>query len=113
MGVFSRLGSFAAALPQAWRQSRSTDTTADALLWGDQFWSVPSSAGVEINQQTALGAAAVMACVQMLTEDVAKLPVRLERNGTNGERIAVEDHPLAELLEEPNDWQDPLEFREM
>jgi len=39
--------------------------------------------------------------------------VRLEREGENGERIAVEDHPLAELLEEPNDWQDPLEFREM
>jgi HK97 family phage portal protein len=113
MSLFSRLGSFAAALPDIWRQTRSDDTTADALLWGDQLWSVPSSAGVEINQQTALGAAAVMACVQMLTEDVAKLPTRLERKAADDSRQVVTDHPLAELLEEPNEWQTPLEFKEM
>jgi HK97 family phage portal protein len=113
MGFLSRLGAFATSLPQTWRQTRSNDTTADALLWGDQLWSVPSSAGVNINQQTALGAAAVMACVQMLTEDVAKLPVSLFRFRKDGGREAVSDNPLAELLEEPNEWQDWLEFSEM
>ena len=113
MGLFSRLGSFAAALPNTWRSTRSNDTTADALLWGDQLWSVPSSAGVEINQQTALGAAAVMACVQMLTEDVARLPIWLEKKRANGSRVVITDHPLAELMEEPNEWQDWLEFAEM
>jgi HK97 family phage portal protein len=113
MGIVSRLGQFARALPAVWKETRSTDTTADALLWGDQLWSVPSSAGVEINQQTALGAASVMACVMMLTEDVAKLPVRLERTLDNGKHQVVADHPLAELLQEPNEWQTPLEFKEM
>jgi HK97 family phage portal protein len=113
MGLFSRLGGFAAALPQVWRQTRADDTTADALLWGDQLWSVPSSAGVEINQQSALGAAAVMACVQMLTEDPAKVPTYLERIRANGNHVRVDDHPLAELLEEPNEWQTQLEFKEM
>src|SRR5580704_19651158 len=98
MGFLSRLGAFATSLPQTWRQTRSNDTTADALLWGDQLWSVPSAAGVNINQQTALGAAAVMACVQMLTEDVAKLPTRLEKKSADGSRQVVTDHPLAELL---------------
>jgi HK97 family phage portal protein len=113
MGLFSRLGSFARAMPQVWRQTRTTDTTADALLWGDQLWSVPSAAGVEINQQTALGAAAVMACVQMLTEDVARLPTWLERKRAAGSRERVTDHPFAALIEEPNEWQDWLEFAEM
>jgi len=113
MGIISRLGAFTSALPDIWRATRATDTTADALLWGDQLWSVPSSAGIEINQQTALASASVMACVMMLTEDVAKLPASLYRKRANGGREAVTDHPLAELLEEPNDWQDWLEFAEM
>ncbi len=106
-GLFGSLSAGAARL------TRATDTTADALLWGDSLWSVPSVAGVEINQQTALGVASVMACVMMLTEDVAKLPVSLYRYAANRSRVIVTDHPLAELLEEPNDWQDWLEFCEM
>jgi HK97 family phage portal protein len=113
MGLISRLGAVARAVPNVWRATRSTDTTADALLWGDQLWSVPSSAGVEINQQTALGAACVMACVMMLTEDVAKLPVSLYRLRSDSSREQVTDHPLAALIEEPNEWQDWLEFAEM
>jgi HK97 family phage portal protein len=113
MGFFSRLGSTIAAVPEVWRATRANDTTADALLWGDQLWSVPSSAGVEINQQTALASASVMACYMMLTEDVAKLPVSLFKFRADRSRQAVTDHPLAELLEDPNDWQTWLEFAEM
>jgi len=113
MGLISRLGAVARAVPNVWRATRSTDTTADALLWGDQLWSVPSSAGVEINQQTALGSVCVMACVMMLTEDVAKLPVSLYRLRSDSSREQVTDHPLAALIEEPNEWQDWLEFAEM
>jgi HK97 family phage portal protein len=113
MGFFSRLGSFSRAVPEVWRATRSTDTTADALLWGDQLWSVTSSAGVEINQQTALASSSVMACVMMLTEDVAKLPVSLFKFRADRSRQAVTDHPLADLFEDPNEWQTWLEFAEM
>ncbi len=112
MGLISRLGAFARAMPTVWRATRSTDTTADALLWGDQLWSVPSAGGVEFNQQTAFGAVSVMACVMMLTEDVAKLPVSLYRLRADSSREQVIDHPLALLLEEPNEWQDWLKFAE-
>lgn len=113
MGVFSRLGSFTRAVPELWRATRSNDTTADALLWGDQLWSVASSAGIEINQQTALASSSVMACVMMLTEDVAKLPVSLFKFRADKSRQAIVDHPLAELFEDPNEWQTWLEFAEM
>lgn len=95
------------------RSTKSNDTTLDGLLWGDQLWSVPSATGVQINQQTALNAAAVMACVSMLAEDVAKLPVGLFRTAPDGSRERVTDHWLNDLLEEPNEWQDWMEFAEM
>jgi len=113
MGLLSRLGATIAAVPDVWRATRSNDTTADALLWGDQLWSVPSTAGIEINQQTALACASVMACVMMLTEDVAKLPVSLFRFRADKSRETVTNHPLADLLEDPNEWQTWLEFAEM
>jgi HK97 family phage portal protein len=106
-------GLFGAIAQGGARLTRSTDTTADALLWGDQLWSVPSAAGVEINQQTALGAAAVMACVMMLAEDVAKLPVWLATKTASDKITRVTNHPLACLFEEPNEWQDWMEFCEM
>jgi HK97 family phage portal protein len=113
MGLVSRLGQFAGMLPSVWRASRSTDATADAMLWGDQLWSVPSTAGVEINQQTALSVTAVMAAVTMLTEDFSKLPASLYRHNDDLSRQVITDHPLAQLLEQPNEWQDWLEFAEM
>jgi HK97 family phage portal protein len=103
MGWLSRLAS--------WR-SKSTDAAADALLWQENLWSIPSVTGISINQQTALNATAVMACVTMLAEDVAKLPANIYRRRPDGSREAVKDHFLYTLLEEPNDWQNWLEFCE-
>ncbi len=111
MGWVSRLVDFAQLTAQAWRISRSADETE--RLWGDSAWSVPSITGVSVNQVTALNAAAVMACVTMIAEDVAKLPWGLYRKRPDGGRDKIIDHYLAPLLEEPNDWQDDLEFREM
>lgn len=91
---------------------RSSDTTADALLWRDTFFSVPSVTGIQINQSTALNATAVMACVTMLAEDVAKLTPRIWRREADGGRVEAKDHPLYELLYRPNAWQDWLEFCE-
>jgi len=125
MGFLSRLGDFAQLAGQAWQisgspdwraRTQSTDTTLDGLLWGDQLWSVPSVTGIAINQQTALNAAAVMACVTMIAEDVAKLPVGLFRkldNGAGRVRLKKGDHWLVSLLRKPNPWQNGMEFREM
>ncbi len=125
MGLLSRLGDFAQLTAHAWQISgapdwrpRSTgnDTTLDGLLWGDQLWSVPSVTGIAINQQTALNAAAVMACVTMIAEDVAKLPVALFRRiDEDGGRVRLKkkDHWLAPMLRKPNPWQNGMEFREM
>jgi HK97 family phage portal protein len=91
------------------------DNTLDGLIWGDQLWSMPTASGIAINQQTALNSAAVMACVTMIAEDTAKLPIALFRRLPSGGRLRVKpkEHWLAQLLRRPNSWQNWLEFCEM
>jgi HK97 family phage portal protein len=124
MGFLSRLGDFAQLAGHAWQisgspdwrtRTQTNDTTLDGLLWGDQLRSVPSVTGIAINQQTALNAAAVMACVTMIAEDVAKLPVALFRRLDDGgrQRLKKKDHWLVPLLRKPNPWQNWMEFCEM
>jgi HK97 family phage portal protein len=91
---------------------RSNDTSLDALLWGQNLFSVPTVTGIQINQQTTLNVPAAMACAQMLAEDVAKLPCSIFRKAEGEGRRAAKNHFLFDLLEQPNEWQNGLEFRE-
>jgi HK97 family phage portal protein len=109
MNFVTRLSNFARLTAVSWRASKST--TEDGI-WHEFGWSVPSVTGIPINMQTALNAAAVMACVTMISEDFAKLPAALITKTTDGTRKVVTDHFLSKLLEEPNDWQNWLEFCE-
>jgi len=71
------------------------------------------SAGVRITPETALQCSAFLACVRVISESVASLPLHLfSRLATGGKQRAPE-HPLYRLLHRaPNPWQTSLEFRE-
>lgn len=114
MGFLSRLFGRGSGVTQRIepKVGKSSDTTSDALLWQDNFLSVPSVTGIQINQSTALNASAVMACVTMLAEDVAKLSPRVWRRSDDGSRTEARDHYLYELLYRPNAWQNWMEFCE-
>lgn len=71
---------------------------------------VQSATGVRITQETAMACDAVMACVSLLAEDVAKLPPRLMRRLADRSRQIAADHPLFPLLATPNAWQTWQEF---
>jgi HK97 family phage portal protein len=104
MGLLSRLISF-------WR---ADDSTQDELLWNSNLFSAESVSGVQVNQQTALNSTAVLACVTMLAEDFAKLTPSIYRiDPDTGARVPADDHPLYDLLYQPNDWQNWFEFAEM
>jgi len=110
-GLFGALGRGARAL------ARGVDSGDDGQGWSGGWWSTPSATGIQINQQTALQATAVMACVRILSEDVSKMTPRLYRRFDKGihkkgarDLIGVTDHPLAALLHRPNDWQTWPEF---
>ncbi len=89
-------------------------------FWNGDFWSSPSATGIQVNQQTALQATAVMACVRILAEDVSKMTPRLYQRHDllghkNGARVHIDaaEHPVAALLRRPNDWQTWPEFCRM
>jgi HK97 family phage portal protein len=91
--------------------TRSGSVGSDnAGVWTDNWVSSPSMTGVQINQQTALQVSAVMGCVSIVSEDVAKLAPALWRKRSDGGRDKVKNHPLVPLLSRPNDWQTWYEF---
>ncbi len=55
-------------------------------------------AGVTVNERTALGFAAVWACVMAISQDIAALPCQLFREKPTGGKERVFDHPATRLL---------------
>ena len=77
------------------------------------FGSYTNNSGIPVTPFSALQASAVYACVKVLSEDVAKLPVRIRRaQHASGKTSWVDEnsHPLNRLLRTPNSWQAPFEF---
>jgi HK97 family phage portal protein len=102
MGMLSRL----------WNAVRNKDVTVGSELFSVLDGWGRSTSGIPVNTFSAMQHVAVMACVMILAEDIAKLPVGLFRRLPNGGKEPVRDHYLSRLLLEPNDWQTRLEFIE-
>lgn len=72
----------------------------------------PSTSGKNVNEFTAMQTTAVYACVRILSETLAALPLQLYRY-TPGGKERVYDHPLYHLLhDEPNPEMTSFIFRE-
>ena len=72
-----------------------------------------TSAGRAVNEQTAMQVTAVYACVRILAEAIAGLPLCVYRYTENGSKEKVLDHPLYALLhDEPNSEMTSFIFRE-
>lgn len=104
MGFWSRVADFA---------TRRAGDVEDDRLWGDWGGGGHTASGVTVNTTTAMRHVAVMACVSILSTDVAKIPLDVFRRLGNGGQEVVRDHFLHKLLRDPNDWQDGFEFKEM
>lgn len=74
-----------------------------------------SATGKVISTKTAVEVAAVFACMRVIGEGIAQVPLKLMiESQDEKERVEAEDHPLYEILEcRPNDWQTSFEYREM
>ena len=89
------------------RMENRTAGTGPRFLFGQ------SAAGAIVNEQTAMSMTAVYACVRVLAESIASLPLHVYRRGENGNRTKAEDHPLFFLLhDEPNPEMSSFTFRE-
>ena len=79
---------------------------------GSVFVSGPSSAGTHVSEHTALQTAAVYACVRVIAETVASLPLHVYRYETNG-AVPAPEHRLYRLLHlTPNPEMTAFTFRE-
>ncbi len=72
-----------------------------------------AASGVVVNEQTALQATAVFACVKILAETVASLPLPVYRRLPGGGKERATDHYLYPILhDQPNPEMTSFEFRE-
>ena len=73
----------------------------------------PTAAGKTVTEKSAMQLTAVYACVRILAEAIAGLPLHLYRRGKNGSKDKAADHPLYSLLhDEPNPEMISFVFRE-
>ena len=102
------------ALTGWYRKSTGPDwgTLERYLAWA--FGGGASASGIIVNPQTAMQAAAVYSCVQVLSQSIGMLPLNVYRGAPGGDRAPALDHSLWPLLhDQPNDYQTSVDFFEM
>jgi HK97 family phage portal protein len=73
-----------------------------------------TAAGVDVTPANARECPEVDACVGLIEDTIATVPLDLFERTADGERKRVADHPLHQLLHDaPNGWQTSVEFRQM
>lgn len=93
--------------------ARARDKPKNRYL-GSQFSFLfgPTSSGKTVNEITAMQTSAVYACVRVLAEAIASLPLHIYRYEGRS-KVRVYDHPLYHLLhDEPNPEMTSFVFRE-
>jgi HK97 family phage portal protein len=92
-------------------------TPVQGSTWTDPAWwgGAESVAGVAVDPDTALKISTVYACVGLLSETIASLPLVLYRYTENElGRQRAKSHPLYEVLhDQPNDIQTAFDFIQM
>ena len=96
-------------------ESAQEPSEKKALTYADHQFLVlgpETAAGVSVSPETALRCAVVYACVKIISESVAQLPLHLYRRNEDDSKERARDHPLYRLLhDQPNEWTTAFEFR--
>ena len=106
MGLFSR---------KKKEEKRELDKkTSDFIKGVDLDNAATSNSGVDVDEETSLKISAVYACVKVISETIASLPLHLLKELTNGDYEKAKQHPLYNVLYEiPNSEMTSFTFREM
>ena len=87
-----------------------------ALSAWDDFWYRPAGGGSNamMGPNSAMTISTVFACVRVVAETLASLPLVTYRRLEGGGKERARDHPLSRLLhDQPNARQTSMEFREL
>lgn len=83
------------------------------FITGVDLDSAGSASGVQVDELSAMQTSAVYACVRILAETVASLPLQLFKQDGD-KRVKATEHPLYECLYEiPNSEMTSFQFREL
>ena len=92
---------------------RSRDKPKNRVGGGWNFLFGGTTSGKAVNERTAMQTSAVYACVRILAESVAGLPLHVYERTANGSKSTKPSHPLYWLLhDEPNREMTSFVFRE-
>ena len=107
MGIFSRFPSFR-------KNSGSDETKSGAISsrdLADMLASSTSAAGVGVSAASALQFSTVWACVRLLAETIATVPIHIFLKNKDNSKQRVTDIRAAEILSfAPNSWQTIFEY---
>ena len=93
-------------------ERRTNLSLTDHDQWVELGLTAPTDSGVSVNHEKALAHSAVFACVRILAETIASLPLIMYERMPRGKRRA-DEYPLYELLKErPNGDMTSFECRE-
>lgn len=73
---------------------------------------VPTSSGVTVSERNGARQATAFACINILSRDMAALPLKMYERKPNGGRAEVTEHDLAVWLRRPNDYMTPMQYRQ-
>lgn len=94
------------------RRASTPSPTDD--FWYDAPFRTGVHSGVKVTADLALTASAVFACVKVLAETIATLPLAMHRELPGGGREPAPEHPLDELIRfAPNPTTTAVEFWEL
>ena len=89
-------------------------TLRDATWWETMFSGSATSSGIKVTADTALHQPAVFACVRVISEDVASLPIKIYSKVSDMVREGIDSHPISQLLtKKPNSVMTPFTFKEV
>lgn len=92
---------------------RAAITNSQELAEHIRGGGLPTDSGALVNEDTAMRVATVYACVRVLAESIAFLPLVVYKRLERGKERATKHWAYRLLHDEPNPWQTSFEFREM
>lgn len=96
------------------RTELSTISPLNAWLTDGDWWGFRTAAGRTVNSDNALKVSAVMACVKVLSETLAIMPLKVYRKKPGGGRTEADGLPLFDVLgKNPNPWMTSFEWVEL
>ena len=94
-------------------ERRAGWSASDERWWHDIGFSESSASGTRVDERSALNSVAVFACVRILSETLASVPLPLYRRMTARSKRRAHEHPLYSLLHDaPNPEMSSFNFRE-